>query len=382
MGVATPHAVGRNQKFFAKAETTFATFAKPAATNALKVLKSEMSFKQERKDRMDARSSRSVLERITGKQEVTWSVEKYILPSGSAGTAPDDGDIWKNLLGVETVNASTSVVYTPSASQSALGSLSLVRHFNDVVMEALAGAVCESASVKLSGGDEPKVTFEGFAAKHIHTGYSTTSGALSGGESSISIQSADVYNFENGSVIQVGTSTNHEVTSGGGTSTLTLGTTISGAQSSGVAVAPYVPSETTAGSPIAGVLGSLTVDGTALLISSAEVNIKNNHKQVNDEAFYAYTTDYVPGFREVTGSLTVRARRDFVLYLGKRKAFTTRDLQLICGTTSGAKFKIDIDYAEFEFSALEAPEAEEVTFTLPFKALGSSGEDEITVTFF
>jgi hypothetical protein len=387
MGVATGHALGRNQKFFAKAETTFGTFIKPSATEAMKVLKSEFKFDQKRSDRMDARSSRSVLERITGRKEVSWSVEMYALPSGAAGTAPDSNALWKALLGVETVNASTSVVYTGSATQTAMGSVTLLRHLNDVVQESIIGATVESATIKLSGGSEPRVTFEGFGADHVHTGASTLGAQASSGASSITLTAATIGNIGVGSIIQVGSDTNssagYEVTTVN-TSTYVCGISpvMGSTVSNGSTVLPFAPSETTAGSPISGTLGSLTVDATALLITEAEITIKNNHKPVNDEAFTALVTDYIPGFREVTGKVTVRGRRDFFIHLGNRKLFTTKDLQLICGTTAGSKLKIDLDFAEFEFSPVDIPESEEAMFEIPFKALGSSGEDEITVTWF
>jgi hypothetical protein len=388
MGVVTPHALGRQQKFFAKAESTFNTFAKPAATDALKVLKSEMSFRQDRKDRIDARQSRSVLERITGRKECTWSLDKYVLPNGSAGTAPDDGPLWKALLGVETVNGGSSVVYTPSASQTALGSLTLQRHMSDVVQEAVTGAWVESATVKMSGGDEPKVTFSGGAADHVHTGAAVLEVIANAGAADITLTLATVANVQIGSIVAVGADDNssagYQITS---VNTATGVCGVSPVLAVGAAdeanVLPFAPSETTAGSPIAGTLGSITIDSVSALITDAEVTIKNNIKPITDEAFEDNASDYVCGYREVTGVLGLRGRRDFFIHVGKSKLFGAKDLVIICGSTAGARLKIDIDYAEFEFSPVDVPESDEVMFKIPFKALGNSaGENEVSVTFY
>lgn len=378
MGVATPHALGRNQKFFAKAETTFGTAVVPAATNAMKVLKSAFKWNQKRDDRMDSRASASTLERITGRKEASWSMECYAVPSGSAGTAPDIGDILKALFGTETTSGGVSVTYSLSASQSVRGSLTLVREYSSVFSQIMAGAFPHTMNLKLSGGDQPKFSFEGRAADCYYTGYTTTNGALSGGETSVVVTDGSVY--EAGSLITIGSSTGHTVTAVS-TNTLTVSPAVSGAQSSGVAVIPYVPSETVAGVPIAGVLGSFTIDGSAAPITGFELNVKTNDAPFEDEAFTALLTDYIPGFREVTGSISIRIRRDQFKYISAAKLFATRDLAVTCGNVAGKRLVVNVDYAEFEFGDIEMPEAEVGTCTIPFKALGSSGEDEVNLVW-
>jgi hypothetical protein len=382
MGVAIPHALGREQRFYAKPETTFATAVTPASGDAVKVLSTKVSFKQDRKDRMDTRQTRSLLERITGKQAVTWEAEMYVLPSGSAGTAPDCHDLFKAATGTETTNSGTSVVYTLASTQTALGSLTLERELSSTFSQKLAGAYVEQMTLKQQGGDPPMLTFSGGAATEVLTGYSTLNGSLSGGETNITIQSADVSLFANGSIIKVGTSTGHTVTAGGGTSSLTVSPAISGSQSNGAAVIPYVPTETTAGVPIAGIVGSFTIDSGSVPITAFEVTLKNGLKAVSNEAFDATgATDYIVGHRNVAGSISIRVRRDLVLYIAKRKLFTTRALVITSGSVAGKELVTSIPYAEFDFSDIEVPNADEATIQLPFTALGSSGEDEISFTW-
>ena len=93
MGATTDHALGRNLRFFCKKEAAaggaYGTASQEAlaGADAAKVLSSSMEFTVTRNDRMDARGTRSIQERITGKQEVSWSCESYLLPAGST-TAP------------------------------------------------------------------------------------------------------------------------------------------------------------------------------------------------------------------------------------------------------------------------------------------------------
>mgnify|MGYP003629745345 FL=1 len=89
MGASTDHALGRNLRFFVKEEAAaggaYGTSGQEAlaGANAAKVLSASMEFTVARNDRTDSRTSRSVLERITGKQEVSWSCESYLLPRGT-----------------------------------------------------------------------------------------------------------------------------------------------------------------------------------------------------------------------------------------------------------------------------------------------------------
>jgi hypothetical protein len=113
-----------------------------------------------------------------------------------------------------------------------------------------------------------------------------------------------------------------------------------------------------------------------LLMKSGSIEAK----VIGDEALTDSVTDYIAFTREVTGSLSIRARKDHLKWLASRPQFTAHDLEIIVGETAGKRFKIDIPKAEFEFEALEVPEAEEAVMSLPFRALGTSGDDEITLT--
>ena len=92
-------------------------------------------------------------------------------------------------------------------------------------------------------------------------------------------------------------------------------------------------------------------------------------------------TDYIVGPRDVTGTISVRARRDLIKELGRRKRFQTRDVDLISGTVSGAILTVNLPFIEFNFAAVEIPESEEGTFSLPFRALGSVGADSVDMVF-
>jgi hypothetical protein len=397
MGVSQLHALGRNRKFYVNEETTYidsenvaTAFVKPAGTDAAVILNASFTPAQERKVRDDARASRSALEQITGKKSATWSVESYVLPNGSAGTAPDLGPLFKGAMGTETVSGGTRVTYSLNTNQD-LGSFSLTQFFNETFMETLTGCYVNSMTISVAGGEEPKVTFEGESSGlYIPTTTSPSAAQLTAGESTATVDgsgtgtSFDVHagegeNFKPGSVISVGSDTDLVVTAVSN-DTITVDSSITFTDDD--EVKPFAPTETVAGSPIAGILGSLTLAGNSLPITSFEVTVANNNKGIADEAFVAGTSDYVPGFRDVTGSLSIRCRRDLAIEIGKRLDFGTQAIVVTCGDTAGKKLIIEIDDAEFEVAAVDTPQSDEVVVPMNFRALATSaGEDEIVIKF-
>jgi len=397
MGVSQLHALGRNRKFYVNEETTYidsenvaTDFVKPAGTDAAVVLNASFTPAQERKVRDDARASRSALEQITGKKSATWSVESYVLPNGSAGTAPDLGPLFKGAMGTETVSGGTRVTYSLNTNQD-LGSFTLTQFFNETFMETLTGCYVNSMTISVAGGEEPKVTFEGESSGlYIPTTTSPSAAQLTAGESTATVDgsgtgtSFDVHagegeNFKPGSVISVGSDTDLVVESVSN-DTITVDSSITFTDDD--EVKPFAPTETVAGSPIAGILGSLTLAGNSLPITSFEVTVANNNKGIADEAFVAGTSDYVPGFRDVTGSLSIRCRRDLAIEIGKRLDFGTQAIVVTCGDTAGKKLIVEIDDAEFEVAAVDTPQSDEVVVPMTFRALATSaGEDEIVIKF-
>src|SRR5688572_19169334 len=93
MALVQDYQIGRNQGTVARTEATFG--AAPGAaywanTDSLKLLSNKFEPKYERKDRLDTRATRSVLEQIEGVIDVDWQCETWLLPRG--GTTPPDAD--------------------------------------------------------------------------------------------------------------------------------------------------------------------------------------------------------------------------------------------------------------------------------------------------
>jgi len=404
-----PHGLGRNLRFFATEDVTPGTPVAASTADAVKVLTSDFDWQQERVTRDDSRQTRSILERITRRKTVSWSAEGYLIPSGTNDTPPDARMLiaaamgGKTALGggnadasvVETINGGTSVVYSLVANQ-VLQTLSLYREVNAIQMEMLKGAWVEGMTISAPGGDEPKISFEGGAFDAVGTGNALLATTLAGGESAFDVDEADGDAFEVGSVVTVGSSGPHIVT---GITPATpkyaiaIGDTITGAQTAGTAeVLPYIPTETTLGNPIAGIAGVATFTPTSELgnalaavdlsapLTSFELSLVNNIKPLDDEAFQDAVGCLIPMFRMVTGTIGLRGRKDLVIQLARRKQFQLHNLVVDIGSGTGTRFRVTLPTIELDSSKLEIPQSDEATFSLPFTALGASGEDEFTLT--
>lgn len=417
MGFVNPQLLAGDQRVFVVPETVYATFEEPIsdAGRELKVLSCKIENTTERKYRSDNRSTRSFLEQITGKETNTWEIKTYVMGSGSSDVAPDVKTLLTCGVGPQGGGSSDAITYTLSAAQTALPSFSLTQYFGAAeatygeFMHSLSGCWVNEVTLEASGGEPPTWTFSGGGSAYVMTGRGTLDGTAPASDT-VKVAS-DYYDmFYVGSVVQVGTNKGasldgFRVSAKSDTArTLTLkdvvddtaAVLLSAAASDGVVIAPFVPTDTTAGSPIPGTLGSIALTSANSNISAAygnsgdlpvtafKMTLNNNIKAWDDLAFTANVGDYVSGFREISGEITFRARRDLLNILGQRKKFYAHDLVITIGDTTGAKIQLELDI-EMRFSPLTIPDvgegpASEVMVTVPWVAIADSAESELVIT--
>jgi len=179
MGVQTGKAnvLGRQQKWFAKAETTAFSQIKPTATDAIKAETSMMKSDEASEAIVDNSDHRYDTESIEDKITNTWSFNGYIIPSGTPATEPDMGPMFKCAMGADNSGAGSKWIYT-IASIQAWPTLSIYREFNGIWSQAMWGAWINSMTIKLASGSQPRVTFEGGAGDYAYTGPSTLNGDM------------------------------------------------------------------------------------------------------------------------------------------------------------------------------------------------------------
>ena len=394
------HVLGRDQKFYVSAESTMGTFVKPTTAHSCNVLTSSFVPNTNRKDRLDAlMASRDVTERITGKNEYSWNVEMSWVPPGS-DVEPDFGDMVKAAMGTVT-DGVDEFTYSLNSNQT-LTTLSLTRHHAEIFQEALCGAWVEEMKLTFAGGEEPKVSFSGGAMTYAATGAGTLNGAMAGSATTMIVQTdeknmyatnasaAGVAGAGARSVVQIDDgsdpSTDIEVTVDSAAPSFTVTAIDANGADDAAAVTPYVPTHTDAGSPISGISGTYTIDDVSdatfdLVVTGFELTLKNNLKPFDDEAFTANVRDLVPNMRDISGSISFRVRQDHIEHILNRYELDTRAIALAVGgaATSHTRLEVSIPTAEILWAEVAIPQTEEATISLPFKALGSSGDDAFTL---
>lgn len=379
--MAGDYIVGREEQVYISEQSTFGTLVWPAAGDAIKHLKCTIERKEERTPRRDQRGTRSRGETVVGRRSVTWSLSGLLIPSGSAGTPPDAGLIFKHAFGVETINAGVSVVYSLLRDlEATLKGLSIHRYANHM-HQAARDAIVQELSIKASGSGEAEFEASGDAAEEILTGSSTLAVAAALGATSITVAAGDGVKYSVDSQIDVGTSTNHRVSAISG-DVLTLATGLAAAQGVGVAIVPNKPAATTAGSPVSGIIGQYQIDAATVKIISASVKLSNKLKMRNNEYGSSVAQGFAsPEMREVTFEKELYLTKDYLKYYGHARQLVQKDLALTIGNTAGKRAVIDMDKTEFDIPAIELAEADEATIKVAGSALPTGVEDEIRLTF-
>ncbi len=390
MGQSSEHIVGRFQKYFAKREVTFGAFVKPVATDAFKARQHTFTPSKDRIDRDDVRQTRDLLERTDGLEMATWAFpDNLLLPSGVLGTPPDAGPFFETALGTETIDPGVSVIYSLSAQQD-LGSLSLVAHDgqNDAWQEVVHGASVNALSFNIDGANRPTWSVEGSAVRYRATGKLATVNGAHAGVALINVTALNQDAVDVGTVVQFNAEDNggagYEVTAQDrAANTITITPVLANPLVGGETIKGFAPAETTAGSPVPGVLGSFLVDALGFPITAAVVNISNEIALIDNEAGQTNPTDYIPGpDRVIGGTLNIRPTADQSAILGNRKNFPDRAIVLTMGSIAGNKVEISMPQCEFDMSEVAIPDAPEATMTIPFRAKGTGTENALTLKYF
>ncbi len=421
-----PYVVGRSQRFYCKTEATQNTWLPPVADDACKVIQTSFKRSQVRKKRDDAKLTREETERITGQTTVQASIEVYVNPYGSVGTPPDCHPLLLSHFGTYANSTTGGYVggagtasnahdtYSGSDEQTAIGSVSLEREFNagtattGIMSQIISGFTANILKIALKGGDEPRFTFEGEGYDMVSTTYTTNFAEVGSGVGTVTVRNPNASRAvtDNAGVLRmspvfsfgtnIGTlNTGYALTAVDATGTIwTFTPPASGTIAAGTAILPYVPAETVHGSPIAGILGSLSFDATArgdgtvggvntgtgavttMPIVECSIERNNGMKYFHDVAFQDKMLDYVPGDVETKVNLTLRARRDHCIWLAEHESAiaTQYPVILTCGSGATRVMRITMPRIEFDDVEIDLPQGDDVGMVkLSGMAMGLTG---------
>jgi len=375
---------GWEEKFFVVPETAFGEIAGPGNSLAtgMKILTSEFSGDRERLFRDDKNYTRSQIQRILGRWEGTWRMQKYLIPHGNPGYSPDDNRLLRAAFG--QVNSTGEVQVGYFLTKEIDFSHTLWRGTEEYA-EAAVGAIVNEVEFRIDGRNFATVEYRGLAKRLVHTGVSTLSQVETSGVTTIHVVTPD--SFSVGSFITIGTSDNngqgYEVTNVNSTDgTLTISPALDSVQDSGAKVKPFWPIIETHGSPIPGTLGTLMMGTNLIKVRTGTVTLTQNIALLNDE----YGTDSASAIlnnalRNVNFSFDLVHRTTYDFLFGMSLYGKSYDMKLQIGTETGRTVEIHLPNAEFDRPSVDIPEKDVITNTLSGTGLMIDGEDEIEVFF-
>jgi len=383
-GSAAPlQGIGRAQKGLFITETAFETIAALSGTR-FDFLSFDAKLEQERAERVDKRQYPGLFETICRKQGITYGIEAYLLPSGTAGTAPDI-DLLLEAIGFTGTNVpATSETY---ALRNGVSSFSLLRD-SENVSELLHGCLGEEMKISFDGTDDAKIAISGKASDMKRTGTTTLGAILNATDTTATVTEAEY--FEVGGYIQfVGDAGPYKVTAiNTATNVITFTPAAATGAANGSTVSPVIPTGSTAGTVVCGNFGSLTVGGNTLTATSGEITLTNN----------IWTTDGIFGRNRYSSNFALTDRRvafSFDLYadnVNLLEYFRSRStngtgtsstaLALALGTSAGSICTVNLPKSQFDVVPLNVPDEDGNMIQITGKALASSsGNDEMNMVF-
>ncbi|MBU2538082.1 MAG: hypothetical protein KKH22_06560 [Proteobacteria bacterium] len=383
--------LAREHKIFVVAEAARGELAYPASTNLIVPAGyGQIGQVPTYSDSEEIVDSRSLIEQF--RDALTsgdWSLPMYLRPSGSPGVAPQGGSLFKALFGSETVVGSTSVTYSLAKQ---LPSFSLWTKYGDTVFFA-TGATADQAKMGISKKGALKLDLSGKFMAMGWCGTDELSALIDYIATPITaIPVKDAKKYTVGGKIKVGTDDN----AGAGytitavnvtTNTLTIAVGVQTDHAVDTVVAPFLPAGTIVGSPVESRTASVSFDGgsTAIKIKGMDLTIGNGIQYQEDEIQapgIEYPTDYVEGQRSVVGTVTLLLRRDDLKYFYDGiTAGVEKNIKISAGeNTAGKRVSLTMGRSRIKAPTMN-PSSPTVELRMDITALGTAGEDEISMLF-
>jgi hypothetical protein len=292
----------------------------------------------------------------------------------------------ESLTGDKTVNAGTSVVYSLATTKPSFSLWMKKGHTVFFAWGCTAGAL--KSSLETKGGH--KLEFSGQFMGMGWAGTDTLDEAALIGAEDVVVHNAKKFSvgahveFVEGTTVYDAT-TGYTVTDVViATNTITVSPVLEAALDDESIIRPYLPTASAVGTPLGNRKGYATVDTVTTPLRSMSLNISDAPKYLDDEITSDdFPTAYVETKRAVDGSIDVYFREnDLKYFYDGYNASSSGDvaLKMIVGTTAGSIVTYDMPTSSLSVPAPEDADPT-VALNIPYKALGSSGEDSISITY-
>ncbi len=398
--------VGIDQKLWAVLETGgFGADATggliPVASDALEHNQAKIEFNIPREDAAH-RSGRSRVTRLSGKKEVKFSYEGYIIPGEpSAGnpTLPDLHPLLLSAFGAYSVADPSKIVYSLArASNKSFRLLEEGTHFSRLAV----GCVADSITFSLPGDGKATVKVEGFGSDVFSAGESVLASAAVASNDLV-VTTGTGQRFEVGGYVDVidkddgstRKAASRLITAIVGDTLTVSGATISADQDDIViGAAPDFTAESSENA-LLGLKGTVTSTAFGSLgcdILSAEITLKNNYTPKN----MIYGKSAVCGFvsdkrREVSLKLDILLTKDNYDFYQANKTFTADEVEIVLApqdipapinAADARTFTFNFGRVEFSIPQIEQPADGFIKLTLEGVAMATSvnsANDEMTL---
>jgi len=322
--------------------------------------------------------SLDVLDRIQDQTGAgTWSIPIYLRPSGTAGTAPMGGVLFKSLQGLETISPATSVTYAQAKEKP---SFTIWMKKGHTVFFG-TGACAESGKLSMSTTGGAKVDFSGGFMVRGWVGTDAVAGAVSA-DTEVIVD--DAKKFIAGGYVQIGSDTNTDagykiVSVDYDTDTLTMADSIT--CDDGAVIKGFLPTFTPVGSVLENKDTTISFDGSTKALKSTDVTINSPVAWQTDEITSSgYVEEYVEDQRNITFSPSVLFRENDLSYFYNATQNVKTAVIISIANGAGKTCTINLPYVELEVPQVQSS-SPTVSLTISGTALGDTGEDSATIVF-
>ena len=168
------------------------------------------------------------------------------------------------------------------------------------------------------------------------------------------------------------------------TETLTIGTGVadSGGWSVDDVIAPFLPSTTEVGAPLANRLTTVDLGtDTGKRIQTMNLRLNDPIQYIEDEVGDDdYPTEYMEQERDYSGTVNLYLRKTDAKYFYDGLNDTELDVSVNFGDTAGKQAELNMPQTSIEVPEINTS-APAINMAIGIKALGSDGEDSCTLTF-
>jgi hypothetical protein len=252
---------------------------------------------------------------------------------------------------------------------------------SDHMTQGLTGCSIDEGSVEITNEGAVKCNLSGQGMKMVFAGTSTLSGAALATNTHIhvtdaSLYSADAYIYNPG----VPASTYIKITTVNRTTNiLTLAAACGAAWASGDTIKGYLPpSPTIIGDPIECADTTISVAGVTVRQKGSTLSIKTPKKYVDDEVGTDYPEDFLDDKRDVTSTMNLYFRKADGKYFADGIAADENAVKFTLGNVAGSIMDIYMKRCSLEVPTINFA-SPAIELSIPFKAMGTVGEDSVEI---